>query len=68
MLTPRRMSPRSNSKTLQRDSQAMISYQLFSHFEALGPVTREMYGLFDDDPCLNLNMGYGGHLAFEIGS
>ena len=33
--------------TLVRDSQAMISYKLFSHSEPLGPMIIEIAGLFD---------------------
>ena len=34
------------NSTLAKDSHAMISYMLFSHFEALGPIIREIYKAF----------------------
>ena len=32
---------------LAKDSQTMISYKLFSHSNPLGPMMRQIFGLFD---------------------
>ena len=50
MMTIHDLEGKRSNFTLAKDLQTMISKKLFSHFKPLGPMIREMLGLFDMPP------------------